>query len=437
MTVTVETLEKLERKITLTVPVTAIQSEVDARLKKMARTVKMDGFRPGKVPMNVVAQRYGYSVQYEVLNDKVGEAFAVAANEAQVRVAGQPRISEKEGAPEGQLTFDAIFEVYPEVKLGNLADTEVEKLTAEVSDAAIDKTLDILRKQRRTFAQRAQDTAAQDGDRATIDFEGKIDGEVFSGGNAEDFQFILGDGQMLKEFEDAVRGMKSGESKTFPLAFPADYHGQDVAGKTADFLVTVKKLEAANLPEVNEALAKSLGIADGTVEGLRADIRKNLEREVKFRLLARNKQAAMDALVAKAELDLPQSIVQSEIERLKEGARADLKQRGIKDADKAPIPDDIFRPQAEQRVRLGLVVAEVVRGNTLHAKPEQIKAHIEELAASYERPEDVVRWYNSDNQRLAEVEALVIESNVSDFVLAQAKVTEKAISFEELMGQQG
>lgn len=437
MTVTVETLEKLERKITLTVPVTAIQSEVDARLKKMARTVKMDGFRPGKVPMNVVAQRYGYSVQYEVLNDKVGEAFAVAANEAQVRVAGQPRISEKEGAPEGQLTFDAIFEVYPEVKLGNLADTVVEKLTAEVSEEAIDKTVDILRKQRRTFAQRAQADAAQDGDRATIDFEGKIDGEVFAGGKAEDFQFLVGEGQMLKEFEDAVRGMKSGESKTFPLAFPEDYHGKDVAGKTADFLVTVKKLEAANLPEVNEALAKSLGIADGTVEGLRADIRKNLEREVKFRLLARNKQAAMDALVAKAELDLPQSIVQSEIERLKEGARADLKQRGIKDADKAPIPDDIFRPQAEQRVRLGLVVAEVVRGNTLHAKPEQIKAHIEELAASYERPEDVVRWYNSDNQRLAEVEAVVIESNVSDFVLAQAKVTEKAISFEELMGQQG
>ncbi|MFM8863318.1 MAG: trigger factor, partial [Limnohabitans sp.] len=239
----------------------------------------------------------------------------------------------------------------------------------------------------------------------------------------------------LKEFEEASRGMKAGESKTFPLAFPADYHGKDVAGKTADFLVTVKKVEAAHLPEVNEALAKSLGIADGPVEGLRADIRKNLEREVKFRLLARNKAAAMEALVAKAELDLPQSIVQSEVDRLKEGARADLKQRGIKDADKAPIPDDIFRPQAEQRVRLGLVVAEVVRANDLHAKPEQIRAHIEELAASYERPEDVSRWYYSDNQRLAEVEAVVIESNVAEFVLSQAKVTEKAISFEELMGQ--
>ena len=435
MTVTVETLEKLERKITLSVPVTSIQTEVDARLKKLARTVKMDGFRPGKVPMNVVAQRYGYSVQYEVLNDKVGEAFAQAANEAKVRVAGQPRISEKEGAPEGELTFDAIFEVYPDVKLADLSSVEVEKATASVSDEAIDKTVDILRKQRRTFAQRAQADAAVDGDRVTIDFEGKIDGEPFAGGKAEDFQFLVGEGQMLKEFEDAVRGMKSGESKTFPLAFPADYHGKDVAGKTADFLVTVKKIEAAHLPEVNEALAKSLGIADGTVEGLRADIRKNLEREVKFRLLARNKSAAMEALVAKAELELPQSIVQSEVDRLKEGARADLKQRGIKDADKAPIPDDIFRPQAEQRVRLGLVVAEVVRSHDLHAKPEQIRAHIEELAASYERPQDVVRWYYSDNQRLAEVEAVVIESNVAEFVLSKAKVSEKAISFEELMGQ--
>ncbi len=435
MTVTVETLEKLERKITLTVPVTAIQTEVDARLKKLARTVKMDGFRPGKVPMNVVAQRYGYSVQYEVLNDKVGEAFAQAANEAKVRVAGQPRISEKEGAPEGELNFDAIFEVYPDVKLADLSSVELEKVTAEVSNEAIDKTIDILRKQRRTFAQRGLADAAVDGDRVTIDFEGKIDGEPFAGGKAEDFQFLVGEGQMLKEFEDAVRGMKSGESKTFPLAFPEDYHGKDVAGKTADFLVTVKKIEAAHLPEVNEALAKSLGIADGTVEGLRADIRKNLEREVKFRLLARNKSAAMEALVAKAELDLPQSIVQSEVDRLKEGARADLKQRGIKDADKAPIPDDIFRPQAEQRVRLGLVVAEVVKANDLHAKPEQIRAHIEEMAASYERPEDVTRWYYGDNQRLAEVEAVVIESNVAEFVLSKAKVSEKAISFEELMGQ--
>jgi trigger factor len=435
MAVTVETLEKLERKITLSLPLAAIQSEVDTRLKKLARTVKMDGFRPGKVPMNVVAQRYGYSVHYEVMNDKVGEAFAQAANEAKLRVAGQPQITEKEGAAEGQVAFDAVFEVYPEVKIADLSGTEIEKLTAQVSDDAITKTLDILRKQRRTFAQRAADAAAQDGDRVTVDFEGKIDGEPFAGGKADDFQFLVGEGQMLKEFEDAVRGMKSGESKTFPLAFPADYHGQDVAGKTADFLVTVKKIEAAHLPEVNDALAKSLGVAEGTVAALQADIKKNLEREVKSRLTARNKQAAMDALVAKAELDLPKSIVQAEIDRMVEGARADLKQRGIKDADKAPIPAELFTAQAERRVRLGLVVAELVRVNNLQATPEQIKAHVDELAASYERPDDVKRWYLGDNRRMAEVEAVVIENNVTDFVLSKAKVAEKAISFDELMGQ--
>ena len=435
MAVTVETLEKLERKITLTLPVGVIQTEVDSRLRKLARTVKMDGFRPGKVPMNVVAQRYGYSVHYEVMNDKVGEAFAAAANEAKLRVAGQPRISENETAPEGQMAFDAVFEVFPEVKIGDLTTAEVEKISTEVSDAAIDKTVEILRKQRRTFAQRALEAAAQDGDRVTVDFEGKIDGEPFAGGKAEDFQFIVGDGQMLKEFEDATRGMKSGESKTFQLAFPADYHGKDVAGKTADFLVTVKKIEAAHLPEVDGALAKSLGIAEATVEGLRADIRKNLEREVKYRLLGRNKNAVMDALIAKSELDLPKSSVQAELDRMVEGARADLKQRGIKDADKAPIPDDIFRPQAERRVRLGLVVAELVRSNNLQAAPEKIKAHIEGLAASYEKPADVVRWYYGDNRRMAEVEAIVIENNVTDFVLSKAKVSEKSVSFDDLMGQ--
>lgn len=435
MAVTVETLEKLERKITLSLPLADIQTEVESRLKRLARTVKMDGFRPGKVPMKVVSDRYGYSVQYEVLNDKVGEAFASAASEANLRVAGQPRITEKEGAPEGQATFDAVFEVFPEVKMGDLAEAEVEKISTEVTDEAIDKTIDILRKQRRTFAQRAADAAAEDGDRVTVDFEGKLDGEPFEGGKAEGFQFLVGEGQMLKEFEDAVRGMKTGESKTFPLAFPEEYHGKDVAGKTADFLVTLNKIEAANLPEVNDTLVKSLGIADGTVEALRTDIKKNLDREVKFRLLARNKAAAMDALLSKAELDLPNASVEAEIGRLKEGARADLKQRGIKDADKADIPDDIFRPQAERRVRLGLVVSDLVRANDLYAKPEQLKAHVDELAASYEKPEDVVRWYFGDRQRLGEVEAVVIENNVSDFVLSKAKVTEKALSFDELMGQ--
>ena len=433
MPVTVETLEKLERRITLRLPAETISREVEARLRKLARTVKAAGFRPGKVPMSVVTQRYGYSVHYEVMNDKVGQAFAAATSEAKLRVAGAPRIAEKEGAPEGEIAFDATFEVYPEIRHSDLAAAEIERVTTEVSEGAIDKTLDILRKQRRTFALRPQADAAGEGDRVTIDFEGKIDGVPFEGGKAEAFQFIIGEGQMLPTFEEAVRGMKAGESKTFPLQFPADYQGKDVAGKEADFMVTLKKIEVQHLPEVNEALAKALGIKEGTVEALRADIKRNLEREVKFRVLARNKAAVMDALVASAELDVPAALVSGETERLVEAARADLKQRGVKDADKAPIPPELFKAQAERRVRLGLVVADLVRANNLQARPDQLQAHIEELAQSYEKPSEVVRWYLGDRQRMAEVEAVVVENNVTRFVLDKAKVVDKVLPFDDLM----
>lgn len=433
MAVTVETLEKLERRITLTLPTDSIKNEVESRLKRLARTVKADGFRPGKVPMSVVSQRYGYSVQYEVVNDKVGQAFQQAATEANLRVAGQPRISEKDDAPEGQIAFDAVFEVYPEVQLGDLSAAEVDRVSAEVTDEAIDKTVDILRKQRRTFAQRPAAEAAADGDRVTIDFEGKIDGVPFEGGKAEGFQFLIGEGQMLEAFEKAVRGMKSGESKTFPLQFPEDYHGKDVAGKEADFLVTLNKIEAQNLPEVNDEFAKSLGIADATVDALRADVKRNLEREVKFRVLARNKASVMEALVKSTSFDLPEALVKGEIQRLIENARADLKKRGIKDADNAPIPEEIFKEQAERRVRLGLTVGELVRTNNLQAKPAQLQAHIEEMSQSYEKPAEVVSWYMSDRNRMAEVEGVVVENNVADFVLGKAKVTDKTLSFDELM----
>ena len=433
MAVTVETLEKLERRINLLIPATDLSSEVENRLKKLSRTVKADGFRPGKVPMSVVAQRYGYSVQSEVMNDQLGKAFSSAANEAQLRVAGIPRITPNDVAPEGQLSFDATFEVYPEIKLGDLSAIEVDRISSEVTDAAIDRTVDILRKQRRTFAQRPAVEGAVETDRVTIDFEGKIDGEPFQGGKAEAFQFLIGEGQMLEQFDKAVRGMKVGDSKTFPLQFPADYHGKDVAGKEADFLVTMKKTEAQNLPALDEPFIKSLGIADGTNDGLRADVKKNLEREVKHRVLARNKAAAMDALVKAAELDLPKSLVEHELERLVAAAREDLKKRGIKDADKAPIPSALFQAQAERRVRLGLVMAELVRSHNLQAKPEQLQAHIEELSQSYEKPGDVMRWYLSDRQRMSEVESVVIETNVTQHVLGLVKINDKALPFDDLM----
>ena len=433
MAVNVETLDKLERRITLTLAATQISSEVESRLKKLSRTVKAAGFRPGKVPMSVVTQRYGYSVHYEVMNDHVGRAFSSAASEAKLRVAGAPRIEQKDGAPEGQMAFDATFEVYPEVEIGDLSAAEIESASAEVTEEAIDRTIDILRKQRRSFAQRPADEGALESDRVTIDFEGKIDGEAFAGGKAEAFQFIIGEGQMLGQFDKAVRGMKVGESKTFALQFPADYHGQDVAGKEADFRVNVSKIEAQKLPEVDEAFAKALGISDASVQGLRDSVKNNLEREVRMRVLARNKAAVMDALLAASQLDLPKALVGNELERLTAAAREDLKKRGLKDAETAPLPQDLFQSQAERRVRLGLVVAELVRANNLQAKPEQLQAHIEEMSQSYEKPAEVMRWYLSDRNRMAEVEALVIEKNVTDFVLSRAKVTPKALAFDELM----
>jgi len=433
MSVQVETLDKLERRITLTLPAASIASEVESRLRRLSRIVRADGFRPGKVPMSVVAQRYGYSVHNEVLNDKVGQVFNEAVSEAKLRVAGSPRITEKSEAPEGEVAFDATFEVYPEVKLGDLSQAEVERVTTSVTDAAVDKTIDILRKQRRTFQQRPAAEGAAEGDRVTIDFAGSIDGTPFDGGKADGFQFVIGEGQMLPQFDSAVRGMKAGESKTFPLQFPADYQGKDVAGKEADFTVTVKKIEAQHLPEVDEAFAKSLGIGGGTVDALRADVRKNLEREVKFRVQARNKASVMDALVKTAELEVPKSLVAGESERMVEQMRADLKKRGMKDADTAPIPTEMFQAQAERRVRLGLIVAELVRSQNLQAKPEQLQAHIEELSQSYEKPSEVVRWYLSDRNRMAEVEAMVVENNVTGYVLGRAKAVDKEVPFDELM----
>jgi trigger factor len=433
MSVHVETLDKLERRITLTLPAASIASEVESRLRRLSRTVRADGFRPGKVPMSVVAQRYGYSVQSEVLNDKVGKVFNEAVSEAKLRVAGPPRITEKPEAPEGEVAFDATFEVYPEIQLGDLSQTEVERVSASVTDEAVDKTIEILRKQRRTFQQRPQAEGAAEGDRVTIDFAGSVDGVPFEGGKADDFQFVIGEGQMLAQFDSAVRGMKAGESKTFPLQFPADYQSKDVAGKEADFTVTLKKIEAQHLPAVDESFAKALGIGGGTVEALRADVRKNLEREVKFRVQARNKANVMDALLKSAELEVPKSLVAGETERMVEQMRADLKKRGMKDADTAPIPPDMFQSQAERRVRLGLVVGELVRSQNLQAKPEQLQAHIEELAQSYEKPSEVMRWYLSDRSRMAEVEAIVVENNVAAHVLERAKTVAKEVPFDELM----
>jgi trigger factor len=444
MATAVETLEKLERRITITVPLADVQSEVEKRLKIRARTAKAPGFRPGKVPMKMVAQQYGYQVETEVLNDKVGRAFSAAASENNLRVAGYPKIEPKtsENAPEGVVAFDATFEIYPEVTIGDLSNAEVEKVKSEVSEVEIDKTIDILRKQRVHYHVKGEQDAhgdgganqsAQNGDRITLDFVGKIDGVEFQGGKADDFAFVLGEGRMLPEFEAAAIGMKVGESKTFPLAFPADYHGKDVAGKTAEFTITVKKIEWAHMPEVDADFAKSLGIADGDLAKMRADIKQNLEREVGNRVKAKTKDSVMDALIKAAQLDVPKALVDQDIERLVEMTRQDMAQRGMNVKD-MPFPPELFTAQAERRVRLGLILAEVVKANKLEATQEQVKAQVEDFAQSYEDPQQVLKYYYSDRRRLAEVEALVLEENVVNYVLGKAKVTEKPVAFDELMG---
>lgn len=441
MATAVETLGKLERRLTISFPVADVRTEVEKRLKQQAKSARAPGFRPGKVPMKMVAAQYGYQIETDVLNDKVGRAFNEAANAAELRVAGFPKIEPKQDAPEGQLAFDATFEVYPEVVIGDLAAVEVETVETNVSDTEIDKTIDILRKQRVHYHTKGEagehgtggDAVAANGDRVTVDFVGTLDGVEFEGGKAENYTFVLGEGRMLPEFEAATVGLKVGEAKTFPLAFPEDYHGKDVAGKTAEFTITLKNLEWAHLPEVDTEFAKSLGIEDGSIEKMREDIKVNLEREVRARVKARNKEAVMDALVKSTELDVPNVMIEQDSERLAEMTRQDMAQRGM-DVSKLPFPAEMFKDKAERRVRLGLILSQLVADNNLQATQEQVKAQIDDFSQSYEDPKEVLKYYFSDRRRLGEVEALVLEENVVNYVLGKAKVSTKTVAFDELMG---
>ena len=431
MATQLETTGTLERKLAMAVPVAEIDRQVGERLRNLSRNMKMPGFRPGKVPMKMVEQSYGRQVHAEVLGDAVSRAFSEAVSEHKLRVAGQPRIEAREGTPEGELGFTATFEVYPEIQLADPGTLAIERLSCPVGEAEVDKTIEILRRQRVTWSEAAR--AAQDGDRVTIDFVGKLDDVAFDGGTASDFPFVLGEGRMLPDFEAGVRGAAVGESKSFPVAFPAEYGSAELAGKTARFEVTVKKVEAPQLPVLDEAFARQLGVADGDLARMRADVRSNLEREVNQRLRARTKNGVMEALLGLASFELPKALVDGESQALLERARQDLQQRGIDPKNMPEIPPDAFREQAERRVRLGLIVAEIVRAHGLQAKPDQIRRQIEEFAQAYENPAEVVRYYFSDRNRLAEVEALVVEQNVVDWALGSAKATDRALGFDELM----
>ena len=433
MQANLETLGSLQRKLNIAVPMADIDTEVESRLKQLTRTVKMAGFRPGKVPFKVVAQQYGPQVRQEVLGDTLQKSFGDAVKEQKLRVAGYPKFDAappSDGANE--FHYSATFEIYPEIVVGDVAKSTVTRPTLEVTEADVDKTLEIMRKQRVTYEVAAR--AAENGDRVTMDYRGAIDGVEFPGGAAQGQSVVLGEGRFLPDFEKQLPGMKAGDRKSFELKFPDDYAGKDVAGKTAVFEVTVKEVAAPKLPPLDAEFAKSLGVEDGDLAKMRAEIRGNLEREVKARLKARVKDQVMDALLAVTGIEVPKSLVDMEVERLQGMARQDLVSRGIPVRDDMPLPADMFEKQAQRRVSLGLILAEVVRAHNLHAKPEQVRAAVEEQAQSYEHPQEVVKWFYQSPERLRDIESMVLEENVVNWALATAKVEDKAITFDELMG---
>jgi trigger factor len=348
-----------------------------------------------------------------------------------LRVAGSPKLEPRTVEGSDDLAFSATFEVFPEIAVGELAGVEVQRAVCPVGEAEIDSTLEIMRKQRATFEDVAR--AAAGGDVVVVDFKGTIDGVAFEGGSASDFTFTVGQGRMLPEFEAAVVGMTAGSEKSFPLTFPTDYSAASLAGKTAEFAITVKKVQQPVLPPVDAGFAKSLGIADGDLGRMRAEIRSNLEREVASRLKARTRDSALTALLGATSFELPKYLVDEEKQRLAEQARRDLTARGV-DADKAPLPLDVFAVQAERRVRLGLLVGEVVRTHGLQPRPDQMRKLVEELAQSYEKPQEVINWYLSDRKRLAELEGTALEENVTRWVLEKARVVDAPVAFDELMG---
>lgn len=425
------TVSALERRIDMSVPLAEIDKDVEARLKKMARTVKMPGFRPGKVPFRMVAQSYGPQARSEAIGAAVEKALGEQIRAQSLRVAGYPNIEPKEATGTEVLEFTAVFEVYPEIVIADVSAQEVERPQLAVTDAEVDKTLDVLRKQRTTFV--PVERIAQDGDRVEVDFTGRKDGEEFEGGKATDFAFVIGGGQMLKDFETAVLGLGVGESKTFDMTFPADYHAAHLAGQTVQFEVALKKVEEPRLPEVDAEFAKSLGIVDGDVAKMREEVKANLEREVKRRIQAKVKERVMNVLIETHPIEVPKALVEQESAQLAENAKKDFEARGMKTKD-LPIEPAWFAEQAVRRVKLGLIMSELVKSKELHAKPEQIRSIIEDFAASYEDPSEVVSWYYSQPQRLAQAEALVIEDNVVTWVVGNTKTTDVTASFDDLMG---
>ncbi len=421
----------LERTLDLTVSAAQLAADTETILKKRAKTAKAHGFRPGKVPMKMVREMYGAQAHMDAMNNLLGKAYEEAVTQSGLNVVGAPEIEAKGEIKDGEdIQFVAKVEVMPEVEVPALDDVEMKRFVCEVTDAEIDKTIEIMRKQRATYAEEAEGVAA-DEKRATINFVGKLDGTPFEGGTANDFPFVLGAGQMLADFEAAVRGMKTGEKKTFEMTFPADYV-EHLAGKTVEFDVELTKVEVANLPAIDDEFAKMLGIEEG-VEKMREEIAANLKREVNARIMQQTKDGVMNALNDVAKFDIPRAMIEDEARNLMEGFVQNMQARGM-DPKTANMPVELFKEQAARRVRLGLLVNALVEKEGLRPTEADIEAHINELAASYEDPAEVKQWFTTDARRMADANAYVLENKVTEWALSKAKTTEEVVEFDKLMG---
>ena len=430
----IETLSAHLRRLNAFIPQQQIHGEIEARLKYLGRTAKVHGFRPGKVPLKTLQQIYGAQVRQEVLGEALQRSFTEAVQANSLNVVGYPDFEVKKSDPAAeQVEYSATFEVYPEVVLGDISSESIERATYTLSDADVDKTITKLRKQHTVFE--LADRAAQNEDQVHIDFSGKLNGMVFEGGEATDFSVVLGAGRMLPDFEAAIIGMKAGENKSFDMTFPEDYHSKDVAGKQVTFTITLHRVEAPRLPEVNAEFARLFGIEDGDVAKFRAEIRDNLEREVVRRLKAHNKSNAMDLLLKVYQLEAPKALVDSEVQNMMRQAMDDMRERGVKIPQDMSLPPDMFVERAQRRVKLGMILEELVKQQDLNARPEQVKAMLQDYAQSFEHPEEVVKWHYSDPSRLQEVKNMVLEDNVVAWVMGVAKVTDRAMEFNELMGE--
>jgi trigger factor len=433
MNTQVEVLEGLERRVVLTLPMADLEAEINKRLQRMTKNVRLDGFRPGKVPLKLVAKLHGDEIRGEVVGEALRNQFVATTQAQNLKVAGFPRFEPAQG-PEGVTgaAFAAVFEVMPDITVGDVSQITVTRPVVEVTEADVDNTLTILRKQRLHY--HAVDRDAREGDRVHVDYVGTIDGQPFQGGEAKDFPLVLGEGRALKEFEAQLLGMRAGGEATFEVTFPEDYFARDLGGKTAKFRVTMGSVHEPHLPDVDGEFARSMGIHDGSVAKLREEIAANLKREAKRRVLSRLKEQVMQGLLEANAFEVPRSLVAAERRTMLEKAVNDLKARGMKEQN-IQMSEQVFDAQARRRVALGLLLSEVARNQGIKAEDQQVRAMVEEFAQSYEAPAEVLTWYYQNPDRLGEAKALVMEENVVNWVLERAQVTDESMSLDVLMGK--